>query len=485
MRIIRNLMIAATMALLAASCSKVEEKMESQIPDDALMVMKADVPKLVGNLGITVKDGKLVLPQRVVALIEQSGTKMDDIQENFSKLVNSGIDLEHSLYCFVPKTSASLLSNPQVVFMLPVKDEGKLQKILADEMKITLEEKDGLLMADNSGMTIAINDDILYIVGGAKDGAEQIRSLAKLEKNMNDNADIKSALASSSDLNLYIDSKQQKDIAKSMAVMQGGQQAVMAATLLDMWDVRSTAYHLSLDGGEWKLTCNNNFDKNSQFVNLVNSITDKPSADLLNIMPKAANSAVLSMSINGEGIYNLEIVKSLLSDAQNNPEVSKLVDILKSIKGPVTIGIASNSLQPNDISMALAIKCGKAKDLMDMYKQTIPASAYKIEGDEIVQPNLVGPFEGRLGVKGDVLYIKAGPNYADNMAGVSEANNIIGKSMVGLFASMNVNNKQVEITLDNEDLSESNLKLWVKQDGKKLGGLETLAALFETFQSLK
>ena len=38
--------------LLVTSCNKVENKMESMIPDDAVMVAKIDVPSLISNLKV-------------------------------------------------------------------------------------------------------------------------------------------------------------------------------------------------------------------------------------------------------------------------------------------------------------------------------------------------------------------------------------------------------------------------------------------------
>ena len=50
MKTLKFVFAALVTILLATSCSKVENKLESQIPADALVVAKIDIPTLIKNL---------------------------------------------------------------------------------------------------------------------------------------------------------------------------------------------------------------------------------------------------------------------------------------------------------------------------------------------------------------------------------------------------------------------------------------------------
>ena len=75
--------LAAMVLLLITSCNKVDNKMESQIPDDAVIVAKIDIPTLISNLKIEVKDGKMVLPEKFAKMLEAKG---EDFSEDAAYL---------------------------------------------------------------------------------------------------------------------------------------------------------------------------------------------------------------------------------------------------------------------------------------------------------------------------------------------------------------------------------------------------------------
>lgn len=484
MRILKNLLFAVLALMLVTSCSKVEDKIESQIPADAMMVLKANVPQLVSNLGITVKDGKIVLPEKCAAMMQQMGMSAEEFDAEGAKLLNSGIDLEHSIYCFVPRNQSADLNNASFIALIPVSDDAKLKSFLGDEMGLKLEDKDGMQFASQSGIATAVKDGVLYIVGGdaAKDGAACISALGKLDKNMKDNAAIQKAIDTADDVNVYLDAKQYKEIAKQVVGKAGGEQALGAGMILDMIDTNSTAYHLSLAGGELNVKCVNDMDDNSQFLKLINTVTAAPSDELLAFMPKAANTALFNVCLNGDGIANLDIVKPLIAQYGEDPQFQQVIDILKSINGPVAIGVASDALGMEDVAGTVAFKCGKAADLMAMLKEMSPAGA-EAQGDEIVQKGLFNGMDGVIGSKGDVVYFKfAQKNYADNATALAEAKNLIGKSKAAMFISMNLDNVQLEFTAGGADAREGDMKFWVKQDGKNLGLLEVIPVVYQLMQ---
>lgn len=459
--------LAAMVLLLITSCNKVDNKMESQIPDDAVIVAKIDIPTLISNLKIEVKDGKMVLPEKFAKMLESKG---EDFSEDAAKLINSGIDFEHSIYLFAPDSKEL-----SMVALLPLSDPAKLKQFLTEEEKASFESKDGLEVANMGEMAYVIKDDLLYVTNGFKgqDPPTIVNGLLANKKSMGDNASIVRALDAGNDINVYVNTKRVKELTGSeVGKVPNGD---MAKMFFDLMDIKCSAFHMNLADGEWNINVENEVDDNGDFMKLVNSITTKPSADLLAFMPKANNMGVLNLNLDGEGILNLDMVKAALGEMGSDPQMAQILDIVKSVKGPVTVGFASTSFNPEDADGALAFKCGKSKELIDLLKQMFPASFYTQNGDEYVLNDKVEGFNATLGVKGDVVYVKmTHKNYTENMASVGEAKDVIGNAMCGAFFSLGVDNMQMQLVHNGKSVKDVKWTMWVKEDGKKLSPLDAL-----------
>ena len=459
--------LAAMVLLLITSCNKVDNKMESQIPDDAVIVAKIDIPTLISNLKIEMKDGKMVLPEKFAKMLESKG---EDFSEDAAKLVNSGINFDHSIYLFAPDSKELSL-----VALLPVSDPTKLKQFLTEEEKASFESKDGLEVAKMGEMAYVIKDDLLYVTNGFKgqDPATIVNGLLANKKNMGDNAAIVRALDAGDDINVYVNTKRVKELAGN-DVGNKLPNGDMAKMLFDLMDIKTSAFHMNLADGEWNISVENEVDDNGDFMKLVNSVTTKPSAELLAFMPKANNMGVLNLNIDGEGILNLDMVKAALGEMSGDPQMAQMLDIFKSVKGPVTLGVAASQLNPEELSGALAFKCGKSKELIDMLKQMFEG-AYTQNGDEYVFNQRIEGYNASLCVKGDVICVKmANRDYTENMASVGEAKDVIGNAMCGAFLSLGVDNMQMQLVHNGKSVKDIKWTMWVKEDGKKLSPLDAL-----------
>lgn len=452
--------------LLVTSCNKVENKMESMIPDDAVMVAKIDVPSLISNLKVEFKDGKLILPEKFAKMLEEKGETFDKDAE---KLLNAGLDFTSSFYFFVPNDKEFSL-----VGLVPVSDPGKLKKFLTEEVKVTFESKDGMEIASQDGMGYVIKDDVLFVTEG-KDPATIVNGLASLKKNMGDNASMVRALDASDDINVYVHTKRFKEWAGDNVKVEGmGKNGEMAKMAFDLMDVKSSALHMSFADNDWCYSVENEVDDNSDFMKLINSITTKPSAELLAFMPKAENMGVLNLNIDGEGLLNLDMVKAALGEAGNDPQLQQMLDIFKSVKGPVTFGVAASQLNPEELSGALAFKCGKSKELIDMLKQMFEGS-YTQNGDEYVFGQRIEGYNASLIVKGDVICVTmANRDYPENMASVGDAKSVLSDAMLGGFVALTVDNMQLQLIIDGKNVKQGKVMMCVKEDGKKLSPLDAL-----------
>ena len=168
------------------------------------------------------------------------------------------------------------------------------------------------------------------------------------------------------------------------------------------------------------------------------------------------------------------MVKALLGEAGSDPQMAQMIDIFKSVKGPVTVGFASASLNPEEVNAALAFKCGKANELVGMLKQML-SGMYTQNGDEFVFNEKIQGFDAKLGVKGDVVYIKMiHQDFTENMASVGEAKDVLGSAVAGAFVNLAVDNMQMQFAISGKDVKQGNFTMNVKENGKKLSPLEAL-----------
>ena len=472
MKVIQKVLLVLAMLVMVASCSKVEQKMESRIPADALVVFKADVPAAMEHLGVEVRDGKLVLPPKFSHMLNDNGFDLTGLAEETSKLAKAGIDFSKSLYCYMP---ADADVNTQVVLMLPVSDEAQCEAFIKDEMSLTFEEKDGIKCANAGDAVIALNDGILYCALGKK-LEDMPKITAALDNDMNSNADIKRVIGAGDDFSAYVNTAKFKEQSKRMLAMVGGDEAIAAGAVLDMIDIKSTGYHLSFADGEWKYRQENNVDANSDFAKLTQQVFAAPSAELLSLMPKAANAGVIGLNLNGEGIANLEILKPYLAQAAGSAEVASMVDILKSVNGPVNLGFACETLNFNDLDVVLAFKCGKANELIGMLKAMWGPEVYTQQGDEYVMNEQVNGFKVAIGVKDGAVYLKlTHKGYTDNLASVNEAKTAVGKGFAGIYCTLGYDNMQMQLCSENDGIKSGDFSLVVTEDGKKMNPLDAIA----------
>lgn len=456
--------------MFVTSCNKVDTKLESQIPADAVVVAKVDVLNVIKHSGIDFKDGKVVLPEKFAAMLKDMGEQFDDLDE-VAKLFESGVDFKNSIYCFVPADGGK----NAFVALLPVADAKKLQAYIEDQVKAQMDDKGGILVLEDVGrdVKLAISDDVLYVLSGSKQSADEcVKALAGLEKNISANELASKALAVNDDLNVYFDNA---FFQKSMGTAAMVPRAGVALELLK--DVKGSAYHVSLADG-LRFKHESDIDASSDLAKLVTSVTDKPSAEFLSLMPKAKNAVVLGLSLNGEGILNLEMVKPYTEKLGGHAELVQLVDIFKSVKGPVTLGIASETLSPKDVSAVLAFKCGKTAELKSFLKGIVGADAYTENGDELVVNQSLNGTTGSLVVKNGVVSVKYGKAYPENMGGVSGAKDAIGKSLCGFYAKVADGNAEVELVSETPDIKGGTSTLTVTEGGKKLGVLDALAVIY-------
>ena len=427
------------MLLLATSCSNVDDRTEGLIPSDAVMVLKADMPQLIKHSGVDIKDGKIVLPTKFRKMLKEMGDTKD-MNKNLDKLVNSGIDFKHSSYVFVPDGAINGKSDFSAVLLVPVDDENKVKDYIEDVANVVLDKKGDLLFGQDEGDIFLIKDGTLcYTSAWKEDVMDDLVELLSPESSMSSNESIAKALDNSDDINIFINSEKIRKVAAKEIGNDRDPAAMAASSAMDIVDTKSTAIHINLADNECNVTTENEFPENSDYLKLVKKMTAAPNADLVPMMPSGDHTMIYSVSINGAAIANFNLVKKLLGDAYNDPDFAKILDIFKSIKGPVVFGIACNDLKTKEFDAVVAAKTPKASDLHGIISMT--------------------PFaeEAQRSSTKD-----------------KEIKSLFSESVAAVYCTSTIDDMKMQFTASSKDLQSGNAKLFVMEDGKKLCFLDAL-----------
>lgn len=487
MQKIVKLLFAALVVLAATSCSKVENKMQELIPGDAIVVGRLDVPKFIEHSGIEMKDGKIEFPEYFVKTLKENGVKSGKIDDAAEKLADCGIDFDKPAYGFA--TEAALENEEDVfqgVFLFAIGDEKKLVSFIEEETDESFKEKDGMqcLQADRDRTSFVIDGDIL-IIGFSKNDVNPVKLVQKMKdqkENIKDNESAMKALDTSDDFNLWVDAKKvmektSGEIEREMSYLPSGQQELMRA-LLSLTEAKAYALHATLADDEFKVKYEMDMSGNGDFEKLVEKVLDEPSAELLELMPAAKNMATFSLSLNGAGIADLDIFKKGINQIGLPAEdKDMLVSFVKSVKGPLTLGVASNAFTEKDYCIVLAVKAGQANAVFTKYTQGLDEYVQYGYAEKVGNEYRMKQDNGilALGCKGDVLYMKMYTSeYSKKATEDSDAKSIIGSSKVSGIAKCTVDGMDGFLSIKSMSPVETSGIFYVKKGGEKMKPLDTV-----------
>ena len=245
---------------------------------------------------------------------------------------------------------------------------------------------------------------------------------------------------------------------------------------MDVFDVESTAYHISLADNECNVKCVNELAENSDYPNLIKKMTAEPNADLISMMPSGDHTLIYSMSINGEGILNFNVVKELLGELLDNPDFADFVSLFKSINGPVVFGVACNDIKEQKFNIVAATKTPQANKLHNIIGMTPLSEEAVRSGDEYViseSPSIL------LGTDNDVLYFKWLGGGTKATADLSEVKSLFSEAVAALYCTSTVDDMKMQLTAQSKDLKDGTAKMFVMENGKKLCFLDALTFFYK------
>ena len=485
MKLIKCLFFSVVLLLLATSCSKVDQRTEGMIPSDATVVVKVDVPQLIEHSGIEIKGGKMVFPKKFQKMLEsESRESAAEVDKKLSKLKDSGIDFNHSVYVFMPNGAINDKSDFEFVVLVPVDNEQKLKAYIEDETEAVFKKKGELMVAQDGADLYVIKDGTLCITECWQDDQENnLVSLLSPDNSITDNSAAAKVLGSGDDVNIFMDSKKFRKVAARELNRQSeyyyDEASMAASSFLDMYDVQTTGIHISFADNECNIKCENEFEENSEFLKMAAKATSQPSAELIGLMPDADNALVYSLSIDAEAIAEFDLVKKLLGDAMDDPDFRQIFDFVKSIKGPVTFGVAANDFDAENMNFVFAAKSTRANQLHSLIGSTPFAAEMQRQGDEYVMRE--SPYDPaiKLGtMDNDIIYARvsqSGVFPSDNMSKNEEAKRLLSDAVVALYFTSTVDNMNMQCSFSSKDLKDGYGKIFVTEGGKKLCPLDALA----------
>ena len=159
-----NFLLTLLAVLLLASCSSADEKLRALIPDDAVGVVRINLPSVLNKAGIKKGEDKeivLDIPTDLNKTIDAANENLvDDVNifgDVISNLPESGIDVKNNCYLFLSPGTY------RTVALFHLDDEDKalemVNKIAGGKMK----EMSGIMFVSHLDYGYAIDDDVLLI----------------------------------------------------------------------------------------------------------------------------------------------------------------------------------------------------------------------------------------------------------------------------------------------------------------------------------
>ncbi|MBQ0030946.1 MAG: hypothetical protein KBT32_11025, partial [Bacteroidales bacterium] len=196
-------------------------------------------------------------------------------------------------------------------------------------------------------------------------------------------------------------------------------------------------------------------DDDSDIMKLLNDIKGDASADFLKHMP-GKSKLILSASIKGEKLADFAQVKNLLEMGGGYVQAD-LVSLVKSINGPIALGIDGELNNKESFAISVVITTSKAAE----WKKMI---------ETLLQSKGGAPMPLTIDATAGELVIKVGNNssFATNATNNEDAKKIFNDNFSGLWMGLPVNGMTMRIDAGANDMKNGNLKFFISKDNKNM-----------------
>lgn len=361
--------------LLLASCSSADENLRAMVPDDALGVVKINLPNVLVKAGIKNGDGEdasLSIPSDLKQVIDESNENIVDevniLGDVIGSLPSSGIDVNSNCYLFLSQGALN------AVALFHLEDNAKAQEMVSRIAGGKMKEMSGVTFVSHLDYVFAIDDDVLLIArkNNATDdkaSAEAKNILNKSKSSLFENADIAKAIdVENCDIAAYVDAKglplllddshfstSVGDFSPLDFIAESGIKAMTATVNFNDTHRGEEKVEIVTD-----FICSNSSVYSLFYDRVVATSTGGGAIETLEAVPGDFDTYFTSR-INGEELMKMPGVAKLLQDLPvNGLDCGK---ILSSLNGDLVWG--SQRFDDGDIVFGVAVESSSAHAVVD------------------------------------------------------------------------------------------------------------------------
>lgn len=428
--------------------------LEKMIPGNATAVARLDASRMAESIGLEINGNQIKLPKRVEALL---GSDVNEMNETFTKLKDSGINLLGSVYGFM--TTESLTG----ALLIPLTDEGKAQKFLEQEAHLSFSKMDkgqfctqdeSLFMIKNNALLIGVMKDpamsgaIVKMAGELMDGKQD---------NISSHSEITDKIRADKALCIYVNNEKIHGLLEDVPGYRSSIQNNPLSFLMD--DFKTT--NLDIDVDDNKLSLNTDIStKGNDYEDFMKTIFHTAGDDFLKYMPAGCN-AIVAAGVSGKKITSMSQISSILGSLP--PDVKSQIE---AINGTIAAGAVVDPKNPSNINISYTILIGTddPNGLLNLIKGS-----------------LYSPDMGNIGVVGNYLYISSNSQVTAGQASLpGECKQLFKDNWLAAYTSLGVSSFEFNTNLGISSAKNLNGTFYINENGKKMKPIEWPVAFAET-----
>ena len=359
-------LLALVAVLLLSSCSSTDDKLRSMIPDDAVGVVRVNLPSVLRKAGIMTGEGKeatLSVPAELKAVIDQSNENIVDDVNVFGDVINnmpeSGIDMNSNCYFFLSK---GIL---QSVALLPLDDEDKAEEMVGKIVGEKMKEMSGVKFVSHFDYAFAIDDEVLLIarkVNASDDAASALAKsiLGKSKPSLLENEDVSKAIdVEDCDITAYIAAKGLPLVFENSIKTASGD--FSPADIIDGSGIKAITATINFNDskkGEERVDivtdfiCANNSMYGLLYDKVVATAADTDGASALEAVPGDFDT-YFAIKVNGSELTKMPGVSKLL---ENIPlKGINVGEVVSSLNGALVCGLQKQG--EGDFNFGVSSQC--------------------------------------------------------------------------------------------------------------------------------
>lgn len=430
---LKHIVILAFIGVLT-SCTNVNEDLKKIIPADAAGVVCIDLHSVATKSSVISDNNEFVIPDELKSIVDNN----DDspLCKLLIDLPVMGINIDSKVYAFFTiKTFSS-------VFVVALDDEEAARKVI--------ERRTGADFKQVEGLDCVYQEDIFYTVSGntlfvgkvnkplevSKVASNVKRMLSRNATSIANDQEITTCLDAENDVNAYLRLDGLKLMLNNSKTYREISRTIPLIDIFTESDVQAYVATLNFNDKNAVLDVAIKVDDNSEYIKLLSSTLNSPSAHFLKVIPETMDY-IVSMSVKGNNFVKLPQVVQLIKTFNKIPFLGRLdiESMLNTIDGPVAIGFAHDT-NLDEWNTVIAAKSTAPEAIV---RQIASFALALGQQPEVYDGEYIYQYDNKMikiGIKEGILYVKM-LNYEQTEGYAysnEEARAFFTKSSFGVFA---------------------------------------------------